>query len=135
MTEPADQGPAATSDELAGTVWELRAIDGQPLVAGEEPLLIAFGHDGRVSGSTGVNRVTASYGLTHDYLTFGPVATTRRAGRADLMEQEHRIVAALAGMCPYRLDARALTIDGPLGLVELRNTNPPPATFDVVDHD
>jgi hypothetical protein len=29
-------------------------------------------------------------------------------------------------MCPYRLDARDLSFDGPLGRVELRNTRPPP---------
>ena len=42
---------------------------------------MTFGHDGRVSGSTGVNQLTASYSLTPEYLTFGPMATTRRAGR------------------------------------------------------
>jgi heat shock protein HslJ len=127
MTDAGNQGPTATSDALAGTEWELRAIDGRTLIAGEQgPLLIAFGHDGRVSGTTGINRLTASYSLTHDYLTFGPLATTRHSGPPELAEQEHRIVASLAGMCPYRLDARDLSFDGPLGRVELRNTRPPP---------
>jgi heat shock protein HslJ len=125
MTDLGGSGPTATSDALAGTQWEMLSIDGQALVAGEEPLLVVFGHDGRITGTTGVNQLTASYSLTADYLTFGPLATTRRAGPPELMEQEHRVVASLAGMCPYRLDARALSIDGPFGRVELVNTRPP----------
>lgn len=124
MTEIGATGPNATSDVLAGTQWELLAIDGEPVVPGDVPLLVTFGHDGRISGSTGVNELTASYSLTADYLTFGPLATTRRAGSPARMEQEHRIVASLAGMCPYRLDARSLTIVGPLGWIELANTRP-----------
>lgn len=126
MTEPGGSGPTATSDALAGTRWEILTIDGQAIVGGGEPLVVAFGHDGRVSGTTGVNQLTASYSLTPEYLTFGPLATTRRAGPPELMEQEHRVVASLAGMCPFRLDARSLSIKGPLGRVELTNTNPPP---------
>jgi heat shock protein HslJ len=125
MTELGATGPNATSDALAGTQWEILTVDGEPVVADDVPLLVTFGHDGRVSGTTGVNQLTASYSLTSDYLTFGPLATTRRAGSPAMMEQEHRIVASLAGMCSYRLDARSLAIDGPLGWVELVNTRPP----------
>jgi heat shock protein HslJ len=125
MTESGGGGPNATSDVLAGTQWEILSIDGQPVVA-DEPLLLSFGHDGRVSGTTGINQLTASYSLTADYLTFGPLATTRRAGPPELLEQEHRVVASLAGMCPFRLDPRTLWINGPLGRVELANTRPPP---------
>jgi heat shock protein HslJ len=126
MTELGSTGPNATSDALAGTQWALLSIDGAGTTAGDAPLLITFGHDGRVSGSTGVNQLTASYSLTSEYLTFGPLATTRRGGSPELMEQEHRVVASIAGMCPYRLDARTLTIEGPLGRVDLVSTSPPP---------
>ena len=79
-----------------------------PSHAGDQPLVVTFGHDGRVSGTTGVNQLTASYSLTADYLTFGPLATTRRAGTPEQMEQEHRVVASLAGMCSLpALDARS----------------------------
>lgn len=126
MTDPGGSGPTATSDALAGTQWEILSIDDRAVVPDGAPLAVTFGHDGRVSGSTGVNQLTASYSLTADYLTFGPLATTRRAGPPELMEQEHLVVASLAGMCPYRLDARHLSIDGPMGRVELANANPPP---------
>jgi len=134
MSEPEVHGPTATSDALAGTRWVIVRIADVPVVEGEAPLGIAFGHDGRVSGSTGVNQLTASYSLTADYLTFGPLATTRRAGTPELMEQEHRVVQSFAGMCPYELTAHTLSIDGPLGRVELITTTPmepiapPPST-------
>lgn len=125
MTELGGTGPTATSDALAGTQWEIVAIDGRAVAADGSPLAITFGHDGRVSGTTGVNQLTASYSLTADYLTFGPLATTRRDGSQELMELQHRVVASLAGMCSYRLDARSLSIDGPLGRVDLVNTSAP----------
>lgn len=125
VTEPGSGGPNATSDALAGSQWRIVAIDGRP-VLDAEPLLVAFGHDGRVTGSTGVNRFTASYTLTAEYLSNGPLATTRRSGPPDLMAQEHRVVASLAGICPFRLSGRSLYIEGPLGRVELTSTDPLP---------
>lgn len=125
MTDPLAGGPNATSDALAGTRWELLTIDGQPASSGEA-LVITFGHDGRVSGSTGLNDLTASYAVTADYLTFGPLATTRRAGSPELMAQEQRVIGSLAGMCPFRHDARTMSVDGPLGRIELANPDPPP---------
>ena len=127
MTEPDGSGPTATSDALAGTEWEIVRVAGQPVHAADGPLLLSFGHDGRVSGTTGVNQLTASYSLTAEYLTFGPLATTRRSGGTEQMEQEHRLVQSLAGMCPFQLSVHTLTIEGPLGLVELVTTTPLPA--------
>ena len=83
MTEPEVHGPTATSDALAGTQWLIVRLGDQPVVEDGESLVVAFGHDGRVFGSTGVNQLTASYSLTADYLTFGPLATTRRAGTTE----------------------------------------------------
>jgi heat shock protein HslJ len=131
MTTAEGSGPTATSDVLAGTEWAIVAVAGVPVVEAESPLVVGFGHDGRLSGSTGVNQITASYSLTTDYLTVGPLATTRRAGTPEQMEQEHRIVQSLAGMCPFELTAHTLSIDGPLGRVDLVTTAPlPVATAD-----
>jgi heat shock protein HslJ len=122
MTEAGPRGPSATSDALAGTEWAIVRVDGQELDGGGVPLRLAFGHDGRVWGSTGVNELTASYSLTESYITFGPLATTRRSGSPGLMEQEQRLVSSFAGMCPFHLGARTLSIDGPFGRVELVST-------------
>ena len=126
MTDPDGTGPTATSDALAGTEWTIVRLGDTPVLEGDQPLVIAFGHDGRASGSTGVNQLTASYSLTAEYLTFGPLATTRRAGTPELMAQEHAVVQSLAGMCPYELTAHTLSIDGPFGRVDLVSTAPMP---------
>jgi heat shock protein HslJ len=134
MSEPMPGGPAATSDLLAGTRWRIVSVDGVPAVEGEI-LEVDFGHDGRASGSTGVNRFTASYSVTAEYLTFGPLATTRRMGPPELVEQEARVVQSLAGMCSYRFEGLSLVIDGPLGRVELASTLPAPFRPASVDLD
>ena len=126
MTEPDGHGPNATCDALAGTEWVIVRVADEPVHPAGEPLLLAFGHDGRVSGTTGVNQLTASYSLTAEYLTFGPLATTRRSGAPEQMEQEHRLVQSLAGMCPFGLTTHTLSIEGPLGTVELISTRPLP---------
>jgi heat shock protein HslJ len=126
MTEADGVGPTATSDALAGTEWAIVRLAEAGVLDADQPLILAFGHDGRMSGSTGVNQITASYSLTADYLTFGPLATTRRAGTPEQMEQEQRLVASLAGMCPFQLTHHTLTIDGPLGRLELVSTTPLP---------
>ncbi|MFL6206169.1 MAG: META domain-containing protein [Acidimicrobiales bacterium] len=126
MSDADGNGPNATTDALAGTQWEIVRVADEPADASHGPLLLSFGHDGRVSGTTGVNQLTASYSLTADYLTFGPLATTRRSGDPGQMEQEHRLVQSLAGMCPFQLTVHTLTIEGPLGVVELVTTTPLP---------
>jgi len=126
MTDPRANGPNATSDALAGTQWEILTIDGEPTPSGGAPLVITFGHDGRVLGTTGLNQFTASYTVTAEYVTFGPLATTRRTGSAELMALEHTVVGSLAGMCAIRHGAHTMSIDGPLGRIELANTDPPP---------
>ena len=127
MTEAERQGPTATSDVLAGSEWRIVRLADTPLVDSDAPLVVSFGHDGRVFGSTGVNELTASYSVTADYVTFGPLATTRRAATPEQMAQEHVVVSSFAGMCPFRLTAHTLSIDGPLGRVELVTTTPLPA--------
>ena len=127
MTEAEPHRSSATSDALAGTEWSVVRLDGVEVGGAGEPLLLAFGHDGRVWGTTGVNELTASYSLTADDLTFGPLATTRRAaGDAGLMEREQRLIASFAGMCPFHLTSHTLSIDGPVGRVELVSTRPRP---------
>ena len=126
MTEPLGAGPTATSDALAGTEWAIVRLADEPVDEADAPLVLAFGHDGRVTGNTGINQLTASYSLTADYITFGPLATTRRSGDPERMEQEHRLVQSFAGMCPFRLTTHTLSIEGPLGMVELISTTPLP---------
>ena len=61
MSDPVTTGPTATSDVLAGTSWLIRRIDRTDVLPGEGgPMVLSFGQDGRASGTTGVNQLTAN---------------------------------------------------------------------------
>jgi heat shock protein HslJ len=73
---------------LAGTEWGFSEV-------GRTALFIQFGPDGRVSGSTGCNRFTGTFGQDRSALTIGPLATTRRACVPEAMKREQRFLAVL----------------------------------------
>ena len=78
-------------DAIAGTSWVVQELAGAVTV--EPKPRLAFGEDGTLSGSTGVNRVMGRYEVTDGMLVVGGAATTRRAGSAEAMEQEQRVLA------------------------------------------
>lgn len=89
-------GGAGMSDApvIAGQ-WSIRTIDGRQL-EGEQPAMIAFA-DGRVSGTTGCNRISGTYEIDGNVVTIGPLATTRMACPPPLMARETALLAALTG--------------------------------------
>lgn len=93
--------------ELAGTSWTLVSIGGVPVVEGSGPHL-TFGADGNASGSTGCNSMSGTYATDGAALTFGPLATTRMACEANLMNQETAVLQALAGVSGWEIDADGL---------------------------
>lgn len=98
---------------LAYTEWTLVELDGKPVEIGEEelaPSLVLDLEESRVSGSTGVNRITGTFVLSEDELRFGPLATTRMAGPEAAMQREQELLAALARVTSYELDGRSLTL-------------------------
>lgn len=111
--------------ELAGTNWEVTGYDaGQRAVVdvidGTE-LTVAFGTDGRVSGSAGCNRYTAAYTTTGDTLSIAQAAATRRmcVTPEGAMQQEQRFLEALGKAATARLDGDRLelrTADGALAV-------------------
>ena len=80
--------------DLIGTEWRVEEIASRGVLDDVHPT-IRFGDDGRVSGSTGVNRFTGTYELDGEQLTVGPLATTRMAGPPAAMDQEQRFLAVL----------------------------------------
>lgn len=78
---PGTAGAAGGQPEpLAGTSWVLTELNGRPPVASPDvptPTL-AFAAD-RASGNGGCNQFNGSYTQAGDGLTFGPLASTRRA--------------------------------------------------------
>jgi heat shock protein HslJ len=80
-------------NEVAGTSWVVEELGGAATL--EPRPQLSFGDDGRVSGSTGVNRLMGRYEVTDGLLTVADAATTRMAGPPAAMEQEQRLLALL----------------------------------------
>ena len=98
---------------LAYTEWMLVELDGEAVEVGEAELALSLAFDleeARVTGSGGVNRLTASFALSGDELRFGPLATTRMAGPEEAMRREQAFLDALARVTSYELDGRTLTL-------------------------
>lgn len=119
-----DRSPHAL--DLSGTSWTVEEIAGRPTLAATPPT-IAFAAGGRLSGSTGVNRFTASYTVIADELSFGPLATTRRMGSPAEAEQQQLFLAALSRPCRLRLDGSTLLLVHEHGVTRLTRTAAPEA--------
>jgi putative lipoprotein len=101
--------PLSAAD-LSDTAWILEEIAGHPALEAARPT-VAFDPGGRLSGSTGINRFTGSFVLVGDELSFGPLATTRRVGSTEVMEQQRRLLDALSRPCRIRIEGRRLVLD------------------------
>ena len=83
------------------------SIEGIEWVSGSASLRL---ESGRVSGSGGINRLMGDYQLEGSSLTFGPIATTKMAGRPDQMESEPRFLAGLARITRWSVDDGKLVL-------------------------
>jgi heat shock protein HslJ len=98
-------GPAAAPDEklgassLVGSEWACAEIAGAAIDAGLRAPTLSFNDDGRVTGSTAVNRYNAPYHLSAREkgtgLRFGLLVSTRMAADADAMKVESSFTRAL----------------------------------------
>jgi heat shock protein HslJ len=86
--------------------WRLAELQGkpvEPVPQGGRPPQLRLSSDGkRVSGYTGVNPFNGAYGLKDRSLRFTPLATTRRAGPPQLMQQESVLRQALGRTASWR---------------------------------
>ena len=107
---------------LVGTTWQLAE-----LISGDGPdaavsstwtdAELVFGEDGRLSGSTGCNRLMGGFELDGEVLVLGPLATTRMACTDDgAAEQERQVLAVLdAGPLTVELEGDRLVLRAPDG--------------------
>lgn len=106
-------GPAsdARSRDVRGA-WRIEQARSEPLLDKRHARL-DFGTDGRLTGHTSCNRLSAPYTLEGDQLKVGAVVTTRMACAPLQLEQEDRVLTALELARTARVR--------PDGLLELRD--------------
>lgn len=85
--------------ELAGSSWKVTGYNNgkeavtSPLFDAE--LTLTFGSDGTASGNGGVNNFNGPFESDTEAVKIGPLATTKMAGSAELMQQEQQYLTAL----------------------------------------
>ena len=102
---------AVASDTVLGA-WRIEQARSEPMLD-KRRARIDFGADGKLTGHTSCNTLSASYTLEGSTLKVGPVLTPRMACAQLQMEQEDRVLTAL------ELAASARVRDD--GLLELRD--------------
>ncbi|AZI44132.1 META domain-containing protein [Deinococcus psychrotolerans] len=103
-----------------GSVMESRLKATWRLVGGQsnEPLTVTFAEDGHVSGTTGCNSLMGTYNVMDGQLTFGPLATTRRACTDPaLAEQEQTFLKDLSEVTGYQVAGSMLKLTTTSGKV------------------
>ncbi len=111
LPKVAGKEPKADPALLLGAEWVVEDIN-RGGVIDRSRLTLAFGADGRVSGSTNCNRLNGLYAADGGTITFTPLATTRRACLGEgLMMQERKYMSALGGEMAW-----TITADGALEL-------------------
>ncbi|MDP3457874.1 MAG: META domain-containing protein [Hyphomonas sp.] len=111
--------PMMTGDEagdpalLLGAEWIVEDINRTGIIDNSR-LTLAFGADGRVSGSTNCNAFSGTYSVDGSKLALSPLVMTRRACAAPALAfQETKYVGALSGELGWRFAADgALVITG-----------------------
>ncbi len=82
---------------LRGGVWLVSHLGGQPIVA-KSRLTLAFGANGRVTGTASCNTYSAGYLLTGEGVTITMPISTMRACEAPYMAQESIFLEVLRGV-------------------------------------
>jgi heat shock protein HslJ len=93
--------PAAGGPELVGTAWALGDLPGQVLT--DVRPTIAFSGDGTVTGSGGCNDFNGTYTVDGSNLTFGPLASTKKACGDAVNTLETAYLAALQATTAYEI--------------------------------
>ena len=106
---PAPAAGGESGSALPGTRWRLEDLAGDGVVDDAEATL-EFVDGGRVAGNTSCNRFTGTITLTGDAISFGPLATTRRACPEALMTQEATYLAALGAAQRFEVAGDTLLI-------------------------
>lgn len=105
-------------EELLGN-WQVETVQDRPVVD-RSPASIAFAKDGSFSGNASCNRMAGEYVWKEGKLELGQAAVTRMACPPALMEQEQRLLAALALVAQARLENGLLLLEDIAGNLMIR---------------
>lgn len=110
---PSPVSKSAPAFPLAGPSWQLLELNGKPVSATEGltiPTLQLDAATRRASGTSGINRYTASYELNGLALRFGTAAGTKMAGRPEAMGIENAYFKALASVSSWSIAGNQLEL-------------------------
>lgn len=118
---------------IHGTEWTVQELGGE-VTAPPKPQL-SFGADGRLTGTTGVNRLMGEFEVRDGLLVVGNAATTRMAGPPEAMAQEQRLLELLGAEQAFVITGDRLEIgDGEVAALLVRpSIQPVPGEGAAVD--
>lgn len=97
-------------------VWVVESIGGVPTIDPKPE--ISLTEDGRVVGSTGINRIMGTYEAENETVRISGAGMTRMAGSEEAMDQERRFLKALEGWNAFHVSDDRLELGPPeTGLV------------------
>lgn len=108
----AQQTPAQSTAALENTYWKLTRLGDEVVTlsnAEREPYLVLHSEEQRVGGFGGCNRLTGSYSLSGETLTFSQMAATMMACD-DGMEQERAFSKTLEKVARWRIEGETLEL-------------------------
>ena len=87
-----------------------------------EQITAVFGPNGGLAGSGGCNDYNATYTVSGDALTLGPVAATKKACADDVMTEENAYFAALGNVATFDIRGTTLTLRDSGGAAQVTYT-------------
>ncbi len=112
----------AGSDGLIGHRWFWKEVQGHEIEANSAYL--EFSESGRISGSSGCNRMMGDYEINKAQISFKGLASTRMFCEGTRGEEERLILKALEETQSWKLDRNALNLlqagGKPIGRLENR---------------
>ncbi|MBL0728891.1 META domain-containing protein [Piscinibacter sp. HJYY11] len=98
---------------LRDTRWALQTLDGAPVAAAgaRGPVQLTLRSTSQhLTGFAGCNTLRGRYTQRGTSIALKPLATTRMACAPEVMEQEARLLQALASIDSYRIEGRQLSL-------------------------
>ena len=104
-------GNVSSGTTLAGTSWTVTTVGGTTTIANAQPTIV-FGTDGSISGTSGCNTYSGTFGTDGDKITIGHLASTMMACEPDRNAQEQAFTTALQGATHWKIDSGTLHLTG-----------------------